>query len=250
MSYSQQCFKEITKEFKRLDKFYARSPNIYCKYQRVIIKYHFVLKHFQIIMTCQPLKEKIKHILSHIQELKENLSLSKLSLSLKHRFSKKLTYLLKGYQRQIDIIKKNGLVVSSFIYQSYLESSFIKKISKIFTILECLNVNIDKSFQKQGTEIANIYYLLNQIFKLLLNNPKFYNLISISIERINVVKKDLYSLHPKIRKRLKSILTTYSKNIQRWKWSRYYYLWFLTQIRVLPENQKMVSEFLLPQIGL
>ena len=251
MNYFDEWFYVTKSKLTILDKYYAVSPNVYYQFQRLLLKYYFVDSNIKLMLFCDYFKELINRMYSIIPQVKKELYSSNLSNKIKKKFSRKLNKFSRRYSQIIKEMETNITSNNTFKtinYQTAWESIFIKKMSEMFKNLYKFSVTSQKDLIKQCHKIIDIYMYLNKRLHLILNNPKFYSIINISIERIDSLKKQSIILPSKYKRKIKSALERYLKSIQSWKWFRYQYIWFSKQIPILNEHQKIIVEFLFPKI--
>ena len=244
MSYFDEWFYVTKSRLTKLDRYYAKSPNVYYQFQRLSLKYHFVSSNMRLMLSCFYFKELIENMFSQIPEIRKNLLSSNLSPKIRINFSKNLN---KFSTRYIQVTQNKICCVN---YRIAWESIFIQKMSRMFKVLYNLSVTSQKDLIKQCNQIIHIYLYLNKRVYLILNNPKYYSLIDISVRRVDSLQEQSSILPSNYKKNMKSVLRRYIKSIQSWKWFRYQYIWFSKQIPILYEHQKIIIEFLFPKIAL
>lgn len=251
MNYIDEWFYVTKSRLTKLDRYYALSLNLYDQFQRLLLKYHFIYSNIKLMLICDYFKQIIISMYSKIPDLKRNLFSSKLSNNIKKKLSEKLN---KFSEKYVQIIKERGNNITSnnsfktINYQTAWESIFIQKMTKMFKMLYRLNPSNQRDMIKQCNQIIRIYLFLNKRLHLILNNPRFYQLIDVSIRRVELLREQSTLLPLKYRKKIKSALKRYLKSIQSWKLSLYQYIWFSKQIPILKEHQQIVVEFLFPKI--
>lgn len=250
MTYFEIWFKFTQAKLNKLHRYYIRSPNIYCKYERLSYQYQFVYHNLELMLPIDSLRNIIINMIKSIPFYKKDLHSSSLTYKVKKKFYNGLNRFLKKYHCHIENINRGIIKITSLDYQKKFEFIFVNYLFKMFDKLNNLNSCIVKNFYKQGLFINSIYSYLGKFLKLILNNPKFYCLISISIQRANIIKEELQLLPLKIRKRLKKTLRRYLDKIQSWKWFRYQCLWFSKQVPILEDNRSLVADYLFPKICL
>lgn len=249
MNYFNEWFFVTKNRLSKLDKYYSQGSNVYYKFQKILLKYQYVYTNIQLMLSCDYFRVAIIGMFSQIPEIKKSLFSSNLQLKIKKKFSRCLDKFYWKYWQYYNIFTNiNNPEFRTTNYQKSWECIFIQKMTRMFKILYRLNLTIQRDMIKQCNQIIRIYLFLNKRLHLILNNPRFYQLIDVSIKRIELLREESTVLPLRYRKKLKSALKKYLKSIQFWKLSRYQYIWFSKQIPILKEHQRIVVEFLFPKI--